>query len=715
MRYRHLFSIPIAVFVLTLSACAPSPVPKKDWMPVSPEITTAMEDFEKAEGLFQRQEYSEALAVYRNYLKKYPNGPLADAAWIKIGLLYMAMEEYEESREAFQTLLADYPQSPFTEDTRFNVILTYYKEGDYKSAVRSAESALKFTKSSHQEFRIYYLLGYAYSSSREFEDAVRSLIKAYERTLPQGRKEILASVKEIIPYLKVTELQRLLESYGDRVPGGYLRLELARHYASKDEIDAAIRLLSDFASLFPDHDEIETATAFLGELKAASMVDRFLIGCVLPLTGTYGTFGNRALTGIELALHQFNSRHRKNPIHLLIKDSRGEPDEAARTVESLALTEKVIAIIGPMITSEAAAVEAQARKIPIMTLTQKPDITERGDYVFRNFMTPSLQIKAIVDYAVKDLGLKRFAILYPEEQYGVSFMNGFWDALLDHDAEVVAVESYRPDQTDFGDPVKKLVGLYYPRPEITEERIVAEKEAWILFSAPGDDETEWLNIEQPIEFSYGMMLPQGAEEQAQKGISQGPAALDLEDFLVPQDLRPEESTDTGRDRPEEKRELQPVVDFEAIFIPDSHEKIALIAPQFLYNDVSGVLLLGTNLWHSEKLIETAGSHVQGAVVPDGFFVDSPSEKVQNFVGQYKEVFGTPPGFLEAQAYDAAWVLFQALSHPGVWSRRTVKTALMEILDFEGITGVTSFDERGDAVKPLYLVKIKGNRFVQIRP
>jgi branched-chain amino acid transport system substrate-binding protein len=90
-------------------------------------------------------------------------------------------------------------------------------------------------------------------------------------------------------------------------------------------------------------------------------------------------------------------------------------------------------------------------------------------------------------------------------------------------------------------------------------------------------------------------------------------------------------------------------------------------------------------------------------------------RVQEFVRSYKAVFGSPPSFLEAQAYDAAWMLFQTVNQPRVWSRKTEKTALMEIHDFQGVTGITNFDETGDAIKDLYLLKVKGSRFVQIRP
>jgi ABC-type branched-subunit amino acid transport system substrate-binding protein len=143
--------------------------------------------------------------------------------------------------------------------------------------------------------------------------------------------------------------------------------------------------------------------------------------------------------------------------------------------------------------------------------------------------------------------------------------------------------------------------------------------------------------------------------------------------------------------------------------------VGLIAPQLLFHDVAGVLLLGTNLWHSDELIHMARGYVQGAIVPDGFFVNSPSPRVQDFVNSYEEVFGSLPGFLEAQAYDAAWILFEAANKPGVRSRRTLKEAIVGLQGFPGVTGLTSFDETGDVEKDLYLLKIDRSRFVQIRP
>ncbi len=72
-------------------------------------------------------------------------------------------------------------------------------------------------------------------------------------------------------------------------------------------------------------------------------------------------------------------------------------------------------------------------------------------------------------------------------------------------------------------------------------------------------------------------------------------------------------------------------EFEALFIPDSPQKLAVIIPQLAYGNLRPSYLLGTNLWHSPKLIHTGGPSIQGSILPDGFFAESTSETVQKFV------------------------------------------------------------------------------------
>jgi len=102
-------------------------------------------------------------------------------------------------------------------------------------------------------------------------------------------------------------------------------------------------------------------------------------------------------------------------------------------------------------------------------------------------------------------------------------------------------------------------------------------------------------------------------------------------------------------------------------------------------------------------------------VPDSFFLNSPLPRVQSFVRDFEQVFGSSPGFVEAQAYDTALMLFHLVNRAEVRSRLALRTALSGVRNFPGVTGLSSFDETGDVDKQIYLLKIRGDEFVQIRP
>ena len=156
------------------------------------------------------------------------------------------------------------------------------------------------------------------------------------------------------------------------------------------------------------------------------------------------------------------------------------------------------------------------------------------------------------------------------------------------------------------------------------------------------------------------------------------------------------------------------MDFDAIFIPDSPGKTGLIVPQLAYFDIKDVYLLGTNLWHSDALIKIADQYVQGAIIPDGYFGESDSPVVQKFTADFEETFQEKPDYIEAVVFDSAMMLFHAVSRPYIRYRTEIRDELLALDNFPGVTGLTRFDENGEVVKKLHLLRIKGKRFVELR-
>lgn len=154
--------------------------------------------------------------------------------------------------------------------------------------------------------------------------------------------------------------------------------------------------------------------------------------------------------------------------------------------------------------------------------------------------------------------------------------------------------------------------------------------------------------------------------------------------------------------------------FEAIFIPDSYSQVGLIAPQLAYHDVTGVRLLGTKLWNSSKLIEMAGSYLQGAVFVDGFFSESTRPLTRQFVSRYEYIFGDTPGYPEAQAYDTMRLLMEALDQPEVISRSQLFGAILRTGTLFGVTGTPSVGPNGEVYNPPFLITIKNREMEEIQ-
>ncbi len=642
-----------------LAACAIKPVPER--------AGPSYELFSHAEKMLQMKSYEKALADYNEYLERYPAGPLADAALMKIGSIYTMLGKNQQARSIYQRLIDEYPKSQFIPDARFGMLVTYYKDGDYGDAIERATDFLKHAPPRVYVLKTYLLLGDIYRDMGSPKDAVNYYIIALKKSKDAEKDSIIKSLKGAIRRLEPQDIVSLVDRVKDGIPKSYLMFQLGLDYAEQEKYDQALKILSAFTEQFPQHENVKQAQKLIAEINKRSVYSRYTIGCLLPLSGSFGIYGNRALKGIELAFNQFNALNPQSPLKLIIKDTASDPARAVAAVKQL-FDENVAAIIGPIVTADSAAKAAQDYGIPIIVLTQKENIPEIGEYVFRNFITPEMQVKALVSYATKELGIRDFAILYPKEKYGETFMNLFWDEVIAHHGKVVGVEPYNPDGTDFADPIKKLVGLYYQVPEKLK------------------------NINDTI----GKNDPDNT-----------PSDNIIETELLPLDEESESYGTGDNENPEA------IVDFDALFIPDAPKKSGLIVPQLAFYDVKDTYLLGTNLWHSESLIDMTRQYVQGAIMPDGFFAGSKTGNVKKFVDEFHKSFNEDPGFIEAVAYDSALILFQTVNRPDVRYRSAIKNELKRPEGFQCVTGLTSFEWNGDAQKNLYLFQIRGQRFVEL--
>ena len=186
--------------------------------------------------------------------------------------------------------------------------------------------------------------------------------------------------------------------------------------------------------------------------------------------------------------------------------------------------------------------------------------------------------------------------------------------------------------------------------------------------------------------------------------------------------------------------------FEAVFVPDSADRLELIAPALAFADLwpqpyvadgrgkskskskskretdrgeggtakspRHVLLLSTANDLSLKLIQNAGRYVQGALLSPGFFADDGDERSRPFVEAYRAAYGQDPHAAEAYAYDGVRLL-RATTETGARTRSEVLKALATG-SFPGLTGTVRFGPDHGRIDPPLVYVVDGDQIKTLR-
>jgi ABC-type branched-subunit amino acid transport system substrate-binding protein len=371
---------------------------------------------------------------------------------------------------------------------------------------------------------------------------------------------------------------------------------------------------------------------------ATAAEERPVIGALLPLTGKQAALGNRVLDGLIAGLDLFD-RRRAAPVELRIENYGSDPAAVNRAVAKLADEVRVLAIIGPpeFEAARVAAKAAQSAQVPLLALS--PVVASEGprDFVFSDQRSDEREARTMASYAVKDLGLTRLVVLYPENAYGTAMMNAFRAEVQRLGSKVRRVQSYNPNQTDFSGEIKKLAAIRAPRPSTKK-----------------------------------------------KGV-------------------------------EPAKTPPPVLDFDALYLPDAFRRVRMILPQLAFHDVRGVQLLGTSQWYVPEGIRKEMDYFEGSVLTAPFFAESSKRSVMNFTDTFFGATGREPDYREALAYDTSRMLLDALRDRGVTDRRTLRDRLRRIEAFEGVTGWVSMTKAGEMQRGSFILKVEGRQIVEVTP
>lgn len=192
------------------------------------------------------------------------------------------------------------------------------------------------------------------------------------------------------------------------------------------------------------------------------------IGANFELTGPISTYGTSGVNAIELAFEEINKNGGVlgKQLQLVKKDNKSDTTESTSVSTSLVSDSSIVALLGPISSSNTLAASQPAidNKIPLLTSTAtNPDVTvdpktgKVKEYIFRSCFLDSFQGKAGAVFAVQDLKAKKAAILVDNENdYSKGLAKFFTQAFEKEGGKVVATEAFLPKDNDYRAVLTKI-------------------------------------------------------------------------------------------------------------------------------------------------------------------------------------------------------------------------------------------------------------------
>jgi len=193
------------------------------------------------------------------------------------------------------------------------------------------------------------------------------------------------------------------------------------------------------------------------------------IGAVMPLTGDAAKYGESAKNAIELALSELNTAGGIDgaTVRVIYEDSEAVPQKGVSAFQKLVTLDHVPAVIGGIASSVTLAMAPIANRSEVVILSptsSNPQITDAGDYVFRNCASDVFEGQVMAEAAHAKLGISTAAILRINNDYGVGIANVFRERFTAAGGKILAEEVFQQGDTNLRAQVTKL-GALDPKPD----------------------------------------------------------------------------------------------------------------------------------------------------------------------------------------------------------------------------------------------------------
>ncbi len=441
---------------------------------VNSEMRTA---FAAAEEAYRAQNYDAALTAYNGYIKAYPYNSLTDESYYKIAKIYFLKKDYASSIVNFSSIIHNSPDPAYVGKAGHYAGYAAFLAADYPKSYELLKDVKPSTlpvKLRLQFFSLAISLSEKDATYADFSDyALLRLYDTYEEVAMRLRdfegQQVLSyesAQSRLQTWVATPVLVANITDWMKRYPIApakeHVDYKIAKAYfTEKQGSKTTASLLNTFLKNYPRSQYAVDVKRMLTAMGAEIVVSHekpFQVGVILP-AGEGAIYGNAILQGISCAVGLEGACGETSSAEI-IKAESGWDAASLRVAFEEMKSKNVAAIIAliPTLGSEAASLGVEL-KIPTFLISQQDGLMKQGESIFQMGLIPSKQIEDLVETAIKN-GQKRFAIYYPDMNYGQVMSSLFEKEVQSRGGKIIAKVSYKkgsPDPYESAENLQKAI------------------------------------------------------------------------------------------------------------------------------------------------------------------------------------------------------------------------------------------------------------------
>lgn len=204
---------------------------------------------------------------------------------------------------------------------------------------------------------------------------------------------------------------------------------------------------------------LAACTNTTGKITGTSS-DTIEIGAIFPLTGDAAAYGIPGQQSIQLAVKEINENGGINgkQLKVIYEDGSCSAKGGASAANKLINVDGVKVILGGFCSGEtlgAAPIAEVNHAILFSPGSGSPDITNAGDYIFRNFPSDSSSASKVAKAAI-DNGDKTMVIISEQTDYSQAITQVFRKTYTDLGGKILVDETFLTESNDFRTSLGKM-------------------------------------------------------------------------------------------------------------------------------------------------------------------------------------------------------------------------------------------------------------------